>query len=95
MYTCRARLPQREHRAAVVLGKRYTGEEAERVGIVDQVCPPDELGSAAITAAGRLAGQGLDRMTVSALKYDLYRDIAVAMSEPPRYYSPIPALFHS
>ena len=66
--------------------------EAEKAGIVDEVSPPDDLREVAIAAAGRLAGQGLDRRTLSTLKYDLYRDIAVAMSEPPRYYSPIPAL---
>jgi enoyl-CoA hydratase/carnithine racemase len=86
----KARLPQREHRLAVVLGKRYSGEEAEKAGIVDELSPPDELRAAAIAAAGRLAGQGLDRRSLSTLKYDLYRDIAVAMAEPPRYYSPIP-----
>lgn len=93
-YIYRARLPQREHRAAVVCGKKYTGEEAERAGIVNELSPPEELRSAAIQAAGRLAGRGLDRNTVSTLKYDLYRDIVRAMSEPPSYYSPIPAFTH-
>ena len=86
----RARLPQRELTAAVVLGKRYGGVEAKTSGIVDEVAPPEELREAAITAANRLAGPGLDRRTVSALKHDLYRDIVLAMSQPPKYYSHIP-----
>ena len=70
-----------------MLGKRYTGEEAKATGIVDEVCPLAQLRETAIAAAGRLAGQGLDRRTLSTLKYDLYRDIAQALTEPPRVYS--------
>ena len=77
----------------MVLGKRYTGIEAEAAGIVDEVCPPAQLRDTAIAAAGRLAGsEGLDRKTLFTLKRDLYRDVVLALSEPPRYYSPIPLL---
>ena len=56
----------------MILGKRYGGIEAERAGIVDEVAPPDQLREAAIAAANRLAGPGLDTRTVSTLKRDLY-----------------------
>lgn len=80
----------------MVLGKRYSGEEAERAGIVNEVCPPDELRDTAIATACKLAGsEGLDRRTLSTLKYDLYRDVILALSEPPRYYSPIPYFYPS
>jgi enoyl-CoA hydratase/carnithine racemase len=80
-------LPQQEVRRSVVLGQRYTGEEAKAAGIVDEVCPLAELRDTAITAAVRLAGQGLDRRTLSTLKYDLHREIVQALTEPPRMYS--------
>ena len=72
----------------MVLGKRYTGIEAEAAGIVDEVCPPAQLRDTAIAAAGRLAGsEGLDRKTLSTLKRDLYRDVVQALTEPSRMYS--------
>ena len=84
----RALLPTREMRSSVVLGKRYTGIEAEAAGIVDEVCPPAQLRDTAIAAAGRLAGsEGLDRKTLSTLKRDLYRDVVQALTEPSRMYS--------
>ena len=68
-------MTKREHRAALVLGRRYTGVEAHTAGIVDVVCPPEQLREVALTAAGRLAGtEGLDRRTLTALKHDLYKD---------------------
>ena len=71
-----------------MLGKRYSGVEACTAGIVDAVSPPAELRDAAIAAACRLAGkEGLDRRTLSTLKYDLYRNVVQFLSEPPRFYS--------
>ena len=73
---------------SVVLGKRYTGPEAEAAGIVDETCPLAELKDRAIAAASRLAGEGgLDRKTLSALKHDLYRDLYRILMEPLRHYS--------
>ena len=72
----------------MVLGRRYTGEEARAAGIVDEVAPLDHLKETAISAANRLAGsEGLDRKTLSTLKRDLYRDVVKALTEPPRVYS--------
>ena len=84
----RAILPLREQRASLVLGKRYSGEDAQAAGIVDEVCPLAELRDTAIAAAGKLAGRdGLDRRTLVALKRDLYRDVVRALAEPNRMYS--------
>ena len=72
----------------MVLGKRYSGEDAQAAGIVDEVCPLAELRDTAIAAAGKLAGrEGLDRRTLVALKRDLYRDVLRALTEPNRMYS--------
>ena len=72
----------------MVLGQRYSGEEAKTAGIVDQVAPLTELRAAAIAAGDRLAGsEGLDRRTLSALKRDTYRNIVLHLSEPTKMYS--------
>ena len=69
-------------------GKRYSGEDALRAGLVDEVAPPGQLRERAVSAADRLAGsEGLDRKTLSTLKRDLYRDVVQALTEPPRFYS--------
>ena len=86
----RATVTKQEHRAALVLGRRYTGVEAHTAGIVDEVCPPEQLREVALAAAGRLAGtEGLDRRTLTALKHDLYKDVIQALSDPPKFYSRI------
>ena len=78
--SCRATVTKREHRAALVLGRRYTGVEAHTAGIVDEVCPPEQLREVALAAAGRLAGtEDLDRRTLTALKHDLYKDVIQAL----------------
>ena len=88
--SCRATVTKREHRAALVLGRRYTGVEAHTAGIVDEVCPPEQLREVALAAAGRLAGtEGLDRRTLTALKHDLYKDVIQALSDLPKFYSRI------
>ena len=72
----------------LVLGKRYSGVEAHKAGLVDELCSPTELRDTAITAACRLVGsEGLDRRTLTVLKRDLYRDVVQALIEPPRLYS--------
>jgi enoyl-CoA hydratase/carnithine racemase len=73
---------------AVVLGRRYTGEEAKESKMVDEVCPMSQLEERALAAANKLAGKdGLDRRTVAAIKRDLYRDTLTSLNEPVRFYS--------
>ena len=76
-----------EHKLAIVLGKRYTAEEAKTAGIVNEVSSLKELKDSAVAAANRLAGDGLDRKTLATLKHDLYRDVYRALNEPVRFYS--------
>ena len=87
-FVFRARLPQAELHHAMVLGKRYTAEEAKAVGIVNDVSPLNQLESRAIAAGNRLAGEdGLDRKTLAAIKHDLYRDVYRILMDPVRFYS--------
>ena len=83
----RAHLPVTEHKNAIILGKRYTGEEAKMARIVNEVSSLEELKDSAIAAANRLAGDGLDRKTLATIKRDLYRDVYQALNEPVRFYS--------
>ena len=73
---------------AVVLGRRYTAEEAKESKMVDEVCPMSQLEERALAAANKLAGkEGLDRRTLTTIKSDLYRDTVAALNEPVRVYS--------
>ena len=83
----RATLPQKELVQCLVLGRRYTGPEAEAVGIVNESCPLPALRERAIAAASRLAGDGLDRKTLHTLKKDLYRNVYQMQMEPLKFYS--------
>ncbi len=89
MYLYRARIPQSEHIRCIVLGQRYTAEQAKAAGIVQELSSPEKLMESAIAAAHRLAGSDppLDRKTLSALKDDLHHDVCRALSEPARFYS--------
>ena len=84
---CRARIPLKEHRLSIVLGKRYTAPEAQAAGIINEVSSLEELKENAIAAANKLAGDGLDRKTLSALKHDLHKGVYQALMEPARFYS--------
>jgi enoyl-CoA hydratase/carnithine racemase len=84
----RSRLPHAEHHQAIVLGKRYTAEEALSAKIVNEVCPVEELKAKAIAAGHRLTGKdGLNRRVLSSIKYDMYRDTYRSLMEPVRFYS--------
>ena len=84
----RSRFPQDALHEAVVLGRRYTAEEAKESKMVDEVCPMSQLEERALAAANKLAGkEGLDRRTLAAIKSDLYRDTVAALNEPVRFYS--------
>ena len=84
----RARLPQPQLHAALILGTRYTSEEAVAAQIINEASPGNQLLERAVTAGHRLAGKnGLDRATLANLKKDTYRDACVALSEATRFYS--------
>lgn len=46
----------RRAKEAILTGLPFTAEEAERWGLVNRVCPPDELMPQALATAGRIAG---------------------------------------
>ena len=83
----RARLPMAERHLAIALGKRYTAEDAQEAGIVNEVSTLEKLEESAISAANRLAGEGLDRQTLTAIKHDMYYDVYRLLTEPVRFYS--------
>ena len=85
---CRSRLPHAEQHQALVLGKRYTAEEALSAKIVNEVCPVEELKVKAIEAGIRLSGkEGLDRHVLSTIKYDLYVNTYKSLMEPLKWHS--------
>ncbi len=84
----RARVPHAQQHQALVLGKRYTCEEALATGMINEVCSMEQLRDRAITAGKRLAGKdGLNPITLSGVKKDLYRDTYVTLMEPVRMFS--------
>ena len=87
------RLVKGEHRAALVLWRRYTGVEAQAASLVDQVCPPHDLRETAVAVAGRLAGsEGLDSVQQEDSLCTQTRPLQRRRSnlpEPPRFYSRI------
>ena len=83
----RTQIPVPEYHQTLLLGKRYTAEEAKTAGIINEVSSLEELKDSAIAAANRLAGDGLDRKTLATLKHDLHRDVYRALNEPVRFYS--------
>ena len=77
----------REHKLAIALGKRYSGEEAKTAGIIHEVSPIEELKDSAIAAANRLAGDGLDRKSLATMKLDIHKAVYRALHEPVKFSS--------
>ena len=79
-----------EQHRAIVLGMRYTAEQALSAKIVQEVCPAEELKVKAIATGHRLAGKnGLDREVLSAIKRDLYSETHKGLVEPAQFHSKI------
>eukprot|EP01097_Dermamoeba_algensis_P005606 TRINITY_DN3560_c0_g1_i1.p2 TRINITY_DN3560_c0_g1~~TRINITY_DN3560_c0_g1_i1.p2 ORF type:complete len:118 (+),score=23.57 TRINITY_DN3560_c0_g1_i1:438-791(+) len=57
---------------SVLTGKRWGGNEAQAVGIVDQSLPDKELLQKAIAHAQGLAGKGSNRQNMTRLKTEIY-----------------------
>lgn len=84
----RSRLPLSQQHQALVLGRRYTAEEALEAKIISKVCPVEELRETAVKTGLQLAGKdGLNRGVLSAIKHDMYKDTYTALMEPVRFYS--------
>ena len=73
------KIPAGVLRDLLLTGRRVGGDEAYRLGIVDEACPLDEI----LGRAGqRLAPQaGRDRDTMGAIKRELYRSFLEAAAE--------------
>ena len=83
----RSLLPQPALHKAVVLGQRYTAEEAKEAKLIDEVCSLSELEETALSTARRLAGEGgLDRRTLAAMKRHLYEDLCSTLNDPVKFY---------
>ncbi len=84
----RSKVPHSAQHEAIVLGKRYTAEEALSSKVVQETCPMEQLKEKAIAAGLRLAGKdGLDRKVLSTIKKDLYHDAYKSLMEPLNFYS--------
>eukprot|EP01114_Cavostelium_apophysatum_P013899 TRINITY_DN3470_c0_g1_i1.p1 TRINITY_DN3470_c0_g1~~TRINITY_DN3470_c0_g1_i1.p1 ORF type:complete len:265 (+),score=41.43 TRINITY_DN3470_c0_g1_i1:87-797(+) len=59
-------------RDAILLGKRFTAEEAQALRIVDTAVEEGDLRKAALELASRVASKGKDRGTFGKLKSELY-----------------------
>lgn len=69
------------------MGKKYTGEEALRAGIVSHVCPSTEVMDAAMKMAKTTAKENYDGNALSMLKHNLYEGEFTALHGPLTYSS--------
>lgn len=95
-YTCssilslfdRAKVPV-ETQSQVILARRFTGEDAQRAGIVHEVCPAADVTDRALAAAATLTRgrphQRLHRETLATIKRHLYSDAYSSLSNGINY----------
>jgi len=60
-------------RDALLFGKRFTGEEANTLRLVDRCCPMQQVLPVALKLASSVAGKASDRKTMTDLKRELYK----------------------
>jgi Delta3-Delta2-enoyl-CoA isomerase len=75
----RSRLPQPACHEAMVLGRRFGGEAAERAGIVEAAVGADEVGPVSQELAARLGGKPRD--TVAEIRSALYADVIARLRD--------------
>ena len=83
---CSTKIPTKEHVHCILLGKKYTGEEALNAGIVHRISSNPQLMSTTLSLAKEVTShvkEELDRDTLSRLKQDLYANICKCPNEPP------------
>ncbi|KAL5466837.1 hypothetical protein EMCRGX_G030988 [Ephydatia muelleri] len=81
------RIPKDEHTRAIVLGHKYTAEEAKLAGLIKDCCPLEDLENRAKALAVTLSSGKPDRQTMSVIKTDLYHDVYTTLMQPIRNYS--------
>jgi enoyl-CoA hydratase/carnithine racemase len=78
----KARLPVAAAHEAMTTGRRYGGDAALAAGIVDGAVAEERVLDAAVEHAAALAGK--QRVTLAAIKRNLYADAVAALSEVAR-----------
>ena len=79
----RAKLPPDQYTNCVLYGKRYTAEEAKKVGIIQDCCEVDQVLQRAVELANGIVSwqeEPYDRSVLSKMKEDLYHDTVKAMT---------------
>jgi len=78
----RAKLPPDQYTNCVLYGKRYTAEEAKKVGIIQDYSEVDQVLQCAVEIASDVVSwqeEPYDRGVLSKMKEDLYHDTVKAM----------------
>jgi len=74
----------------IQFGKRYTAEEAKRVGIIQEFSEGDKVVETAVKLANSIVSwqeENFDRIVLSKLKEDLYHDtIKTIISGTAKHY---------
>ena len=61
-------------RDTLLVGKRYSAEQARSVRLIDSMYPEDEVIPAAVGIAGQLAKKDASQTTLHGMKLRLYED---------------------
>jgi len=73
----RVKLPPDQYMNCIVYGKKYTAEEAKRVGIIQECCERDKLVNTAVELANDVVSwqeEAYDRSVLAKMKEDLYHN---------------------
>ena len=87
----RAKLPPDQYITCSVYGKRYTAEEAKKVGIIQDCCEVDQILQCGVELANGIVSwqeEPYDRDVLSKMKEDLYHDtVKVMITGNAKHYS--------
>ena len=72
---------------AIVLGHKYTAEEAKAAGLTEDCCNPKDLVDRAKNLAVTLSQDRPDRHTLSLIKTDLFHELHMSLMQPIRMHS--------
>ena len=82
MIFIKTKLPPDQYTNCVLYGKRYTAEEAKKVGIIQDCCEVDQVLQRAVELANSIVSwqeEPYDRSVLSKMKEDLYYDTVNVM----------------
>ena len=72
----------------VVNAQRFSADEGQKSGFIDEAAPPSNLVETA-KRRGAVLSQGLDRRTLSAIKQELYYELCRLLTEPIQFSTPL------